>query len=306
MSRNADSAAARWGERERLRRARHELAIAASLADDGGDRGMRLCNLANTLDHSGRWIEAHDAYVRALGADPTNGNAAGNAAVLIGKVVGAGWDSEGHLCALHDRYVRLAQQNRPRTVKVAGEHAARLFDSLELLGSTEADEPPHDASDPYQVWIARHRLALVAALEGLGGSAGSSRWDTVTLRSVTTAIDVVDTPPIFEILNILKADFLVARRLAFDAIRIIDETGCWAQDDSDPGVYTETLNYAVYGEVSSKLVLAHRAALDVLDKTAVTVNEHLGVGDDPRRGYIPQVLVRGQGRHSAPCGVAAP
>jgi len=79
------------------------------------------------------------------------------------------------------------------------------------------------------------------------------------LGSAGRAVGGVDRP----------ADFLVARRLAFEAEEIIVETGGWAQHQSDPGMYADTLNYAVYGEVSSKLVLAHRAALDVLDKTAV-------------------------------------
>lgn len=273
----------RLADHERLRQARQELDVAASLTDDARERGMRLCNLANTLDHSGRWVEAYDAYARALQADPHNGNAAGNAAVLIEKVIGAGWDFEGHLCSLYDHYLRLAQANRAGTVDVAGEGAARRFDAMELLGSDEPLAAPRDEDDPYEAWVSKHRLALVAALEGIGFSEYAGRWDTITLRSVTETSDSHDPPTIFAILNVLKADYLVARRLAFEADQLIEETGCWAQHGEDPGVYTETLNYSVYGEVSSKLVLAHRAALDVLDKTAVAVNEHLQVGDDPRK-----------------------
>ncbi len=100
---------------------------------------------------------------------------------------------------------------------------------------------------------------------------------------MTTSVDSHRPPTIFGVLNVLKADYLVARRLAFEEDRLIEETGCWQQHSTDPGVYTDTLDYAVTGEVSSKLVLAHRAALDVLDKTAVAVNEHLRVGDDPKK-----------------------
>ncbi|GAB3429084.1 LA2681 family HEPN domain-containing protein [Flindersiella endophytica] len=274
-------ATARWADRERLRQARHGLDSAARVARTNEAAGMQLCNLANTYDHSGRWIEAYDAYVRALEADPTNGNAAGNAAILISRAIAAGWDFEGHLCLLYDRYVRLAHANRARTVAVAGEHAAQRFDALETLGGAAAETGSHAGSDPYRAWVVRHRLALVAALEGAGTSGG--RWDTLTLRSVTTPADVEDSPAIFSILNILKGDFLVARRLAFEAHQVIQDTDCWSQDDSDPGVYTDTLNHAVYGEVASRLVLAHRAALDMLDKTAVAVNEHLKVGDNPKR-----------------------
>ncbi|WP_298993287.1 LA2681 family HEPN domain-containing protein [uncultured Pseudokineococcus sp.] len=281
--RAAACAEVRLADRERLRQARQELSRAASLTQDARERGMRLCNLANTFDYSGRWVEAYDAYVGALDADPSNGNAAGNVAVLIERVISAGWDFEGHLCALYDHYLTLAQDNRAGTVSVAGEGAAARFDSMELLGSDEPLTAPFDEADPYQAWVSQHRLALVAALEGLGSDAHAGRWDTITLRTVTDSSSSHQAPAIFAILNVLKADYLVARRLAFEADQLIEETGCWSQQDEDPGVYTETLNYAVYGEVSSKLVLAHRAALDVLDKTAVAVNEHLQVGDDPTK-----------------------
>lgn len=274
----------RWEQRDRLVDARFELSAAAALSDSLAARSASLCNLANTFDHSGRWIEAYDAYVRALEADPTNGNAAGNAAVLIGQAVSNGWDFEGHLCSLHDRYLALAKEHRDRTVAVAGEAAARRFDDIELLGSDEPQQVGPDPQDPYQVWITENRLALVAALEGLGHSVSAGRWDTVTLRSVVVTSHSDRTPPIFDILNVLKADYLVARRLAFEAVTMLEDTaGGWEQHPCDPGVYAETLNYTVPGEASSKLVLAHRAALDVLDKTAVAVNEHLLVGDDPTK-----------------------
>lgn len=277
---------ARFTERERLRLARTNFRSATVLTDDGRERGMRLCNLANTLDHSGRWVEAYDAYVRALQGDPQNGNAAGNAALLISRVIGAGWDYEGHLCALYDKYLRQAKANRAVTVAVAGEQAAQRYDDLQLVGSDVPLTTPLAEDDPYRSWIARHRLALAAALEGLGSSDLDNRWDTIALNSVTTSKDATSPPAIFAILNVLKADFLVARRLAFEAEEIIDETGGWAQHQSDPGMYTDTLNYAVYGEVSSKLVLAHRAALDVLDKR-VCCTERWQVKMSPIRAADP-------------------
>ncbi|VXB44393.1 LA2681 family HEPN domain-containing protein [Aeromicrobium sp. 9AM] len=278
----AESVKARWEQRDRLRQIRSGFALAAELDEDGLTAGMALCNLANTLDHSGRWIEAYDAYVRALAADPTNGNAAGNAAVLIQRAISSGWDFEGHLCSLYDHYLALAKANRDRTVEVAGEHAAAKFDAMEPLGSDEPFRHDGQLDDDYQQWIVENRLALAASLEGLGTSTDEGRWDTATVRSVTTPVGQVDTPTIFSLINLLKADYLVARRLAFDAIQSIRLTGGWGQETHDSGVYADTLNYALYGTVSSSLVLAHRAALDMLDKTAVALNEHLELGDDPK------------------------
>lgn len=153
---------------------------------------------------------------------------------------------------------------------------------MEMLGSYEpVFEPPHN--DAYRDWVARHRLALIAALEGTGRQAGDRRWDAIGLTTVSDVSSSSIAPRIFSILNVLKGDFLVARRLAFEAEQVLDETGGWHLHDSDTGTYTDTLQYEVHGEAASKLVLAHRAALDVLDKTAVAVNDHLEVGDDPTK-----------------------
>lgn len=275
----------RIADKDRVRLARVELARAASLTSDKRYMGMQLCNLANTLDHSGRWVEAYDAYVRALDADPENGVAAGNAAVLIQRAIGNGWDFDGHLCSLYDHYLGRAKANRNVTVSVAGEHAASKYDAMELLGSEEpVFDPPHD--DAYRDWVARHRLALIAALEGTGRQAESGRWDSIGLASVADSSASSIAPRIFSILNVLKGDYLVARRLAFEAEQVLDETGGWRLHDSDTGTYTDTLQYEVHGEAGSRLVLAHRAALDVLDKTAVAVNDHLEVGDDPTKVWF--------------------
>jgi len=276
-------ARARWSQRVRLRQTRTDLTWAARLSADvdGQAVGMRLCNLGNALDNSGRWIEAYDAYVGALAADPTNGNAAGNAAVLVEHAIGAGWDFEGHLCSLYDHYLSRAKANRATTVRVAGEAAAARFDNMELLGSHEPLSVEPAVGDTYQEWVAEHRLALIAGLEGVGSAAAKGRWDSISLRQVIQPIDENGAPPILSILNVLKADFLVARRLGFEAQSALADTDGWSQHHTDPGVYVETLDYAVVGEVGAKLVLAHRAALDVLDKTAVALNEHLGLGDPP-------------------------
>ncbi len=235
------------------------------------------------LDHSGRWIEAYEAYTHALEADPTNGNAAGNAAVLIERAIQAGWDFEGHLCSLYDHYLTMAQANRDRTVEVAGEDAAARFDQMQLLGSHEALHEVGASDDEYQQWIIEHRLALTASLQGLGRSDHEGRWDTANIRQVTTPVDQENMPPIFALLNLLKGDFLVARQLAFDTIqRIAASADGWEQESSDPGVHSDTLDYSMYGTMSSSLVLAHRAAIDMLDKTAVAANEHFQVGDDPQ------------------------
>jgi hypothetical protein len=86
--------------------------------------------------------------------------------------------------------------------------------------------------------------------------------------------------------NILKADFAVARRLAFDAT---------VAAHPDEGFYVDTLDFAVYGGRASLLTLAQRAALDVLDRIAVLVNDYLDVGVPPHRVQFTSFWFEGDG-----------
>jgi hypothetical protein len=66
----------------------------------------------------------------------------------------------------------------------------------------------------------------------------------------------------------------LARRLAFEGMQV----PTW-----DTSVYADSLDYAIYGIAPAKLSLAQRAALDILDRVAVLVNEYLDVGLEPKR-----------------------
>ena len=278
--------------------------VGADLLAPPQTRGMALCNLGNLLDDSGRWVEAYTAYADALEADPTNGNAAGNIAELLRRRLGRQVDQRGHLAAVYDKYVAMAQSLRHRTVDIAGAAAADRWDALEPTGSQGHLRHDGDQLDPYQCWIVRHRLALVASVEGLGSD--SRQWDTASASCVVSSAGA-RVPGIFGALNVLKAEFLVARRLAFQGQRMHAESPT-RQHPGDPGLYTDTLDSSLYGEPPALLLLAHRSALDVLDKIAVTANEHFGSGlvparieysrywRDPRTGQIrPQLEPGGEG-----------
>lgn len=243
-------------------------------------RGMALCNLGNELDHSGRWVEAYQAYVDALAADPTNGNAAGNAAEMLRNRAARGRGLPGHYAALYDRYREQALKYRDRTVELAGEEVAKRWDALPPSGSQGHVSHEGDPLDSYQQWIKRHRLALTLAVEGLGSD--DLRWDSALIEGVTVPIEAPDPPRIFTSMNVLKAEYLVARRLAFDGETLLDESP-FAQHPSDSGTYSDTLDMALYGETPARLVLAQRATLDLLDKIAVAANDHFGTGVAPRR-----------------------
>lgn len=241
-------------------------------------RGTALCNLANILDDSGRWVEAYQTYRDALQADPTNGNASGNAAELLRRRIYSGRGALGHYAVVHDELADHAIEHRDRTVELAGEAVAQRWDDAPRFGGDGHREHAGDPSDDYQQWIAVHRFALATSIEGLGSD--GAQWDSASVRSLRTAS--VEMPPIFTSVNVLKAEFLVARRLAFIGERSLLATP-FGQAADDPGIYVDTLDMSVYGEASSSLVLAQRATLDLLDKVAVAANEHFAVGEKAER-----------------------
>lgn len=260
-----------------LRRGFFDVGYSSANSDT---RGRALCNLANELDHSGRWVEAYQAYVDALTADPTNGNAAGNAAEMLRRRIALGRGLAGHYAALYDLYREQALTHRARTVELAGEGVARRWDALPPSGSRGHASHDGDPLDSYQQWIKEHRLALTLAVEGLGSD--DAHWDSALVESITVGIGEPDPPKIFTSMNVLKAEYLVARRLAFDGETRLKESP-FSQHHSDSGTYSDTLDMALYGEAPAQLILAQRATLDLLDKIAVAANDHFNTRMAPRR-----------------------
>jgi tetratricopeptide (TPR) repeat protein len=269
----------RLRERETVRRTRTLNARAANSPElNGPARSTALCNLGNSLDESGRWVEAYQCYADALEADPNNGNAAGNAAELLRRRINGGHGLLGHYAAVYDFYLKKAKDLRQRTVAIAGEDTALRWDSLELTGSPGHISHEGDKLNDYQRWIKQHRLALTLAVEGLGSD--EPRWDSATLDSVTVRLGEPDPPPIFSSMNVLKAEFLTVRRLAFNGENMLLDS-LYQQHPADTGWYADTLDYSLYGEPPAMLILAQRASLDLLDKIAVAANEHFQTGLHP-------------------------
>lgn len=267
-------------QKERLRESRQLLQVAGrDPLGPSGSRAAALCNLANALDESGRWIEAYQLYRDALIEDPTNGNAAGNAAELLRRRLVRGQGLLGHYAAVYDSLLAQAKALRARTIEIAGKQTADRWDALKPSGSQGHLAHGGDPLDPYQEWIVHHRLALSLAVDGLGSD--SSRFDSAQADSVTVLPGAPDPPVIFTSLNVLKGEYLVARRLAFEGEQRLREAE-FGQHESDSGVYADTLDYSLYGEPAAMLVLAQRSTLDLLDKIAVAANDHFGVGLSPK------------------------
>ena len=112
--------------------------------------------------------------------------------------------------------------------------------------------------------------------ESVGSEPG--RWDHLAIRSISEPMDEEwRVPIIFGAWNVLKSDFLTARWLAHSAMN---------RDVPETGFYSDTLDYANYGSQSGALVLAQKAAVDVLDKIAVAATDYLRLPGNPQQVYF--------------------
>lgn len=252
--------------REMQREGRRALARAGSL-DNPADATQALTNLGNWLDSSGRWAEAFEIYQQAVAIDPTNGMAYGNAALLLLRRAHETPVHAAHLAGVAARYARLEREHRAQTLRYGGPSAADHFDRLVI-----SDLPVHpttDTPDAFQSWVASERLALSLTVEGL--PVGPA-WDEVGVERLHQSIadGGSEVPALFAIVNTLKHDYLLARRLTYECVR--------QPPGPDTSTYADTLDYAIYGGLPAQLTLAQRASLDLLDRVAVAANEYLKAG----------------------------
>jgi hypothetical protein len=265
-----------WLKTASLRRRARSLFGEAAKLTEGSDAELAsqmLTNLGNGLDSAHRWVEAYECYQKALTLCPSNGVAAGCAARVLQRVASLGLlGHEEHLMEGATRLAHRAKEHRHVVARFAGPGAVNSFEALSSEpGPLETVRLPDDAS-AYERFVAEQRLVLSPVLEGLGDDI--RRWDEVHIASLTEPIgaDAVP-PPLFAMFNVMKADYLVARELLFQGMQGVEE-----RPRSDTGRYMDTLDFAVYGISPSRLVLAQRAAIDLLDKIAVALNECLSIG----------------------------
>lgn len=236
-------------------------------------RTQAWTNLGNQFTASFRVGEAHDARLAALAIDPTNGVAAGAAARDLLWLYGLGGCSE------------LTRTEAAMLAKVANTHKDRIRD---LAGQTASDElsaladqfddPPTRLphTDPFMRWLERERLTLAPTVELIDPTLGKLDWLMLPRIMDRDAIsNGHQVPTLFAMFNVLKADFILARDLAWRAMK----------EDSWPstGRFNDTLDYATYGPHTSALVFAQRTALDLLDKVAVTANHYFELGHEPKK-----------------------
>src|SRR6185312_1409704 len=260
------------------RRGRAHLGQAAEAMgrDDRAMSSQVMTNLGNSLDAAYRWIEAFDAYQRARELYPDNGVASGCAAEMLLRVSRDGvLRHRPHLADVAQRLAHHAKENRETVFKFAGPGAVKRFDRLPGKAGGVARADLGKRPTEYERFVARHRLLLSPVVEGLGHD--KRRWDDAHIRGIRESASAGgQVPPLFAMFNIMKGDYLVARELLFAGLS--EGKG----RPRDTGLYFDTLDFAVYGATPSRLVLAQRTALDLLDKIAVALNDYFSVTNKPK------------------------
>ncbi len=263
-----------WSQPLSAKRREARILFAQTAASDEALRSQALTNEANLLRQSFRRLEAYDAFVAALQADPRNGVASSGIARVLLELVDHGLGPK-ILCGLANRYLGEAADAEDEIVKYAGEHALK---NIRALTSRSTAPPVAKQKTPsgYAGFVATHRLALSLSMELFDPS--KQFWDDLKFHSIIEPIvgTGAEIPAVFGMWNVLKADFIAARWLAYTATEEFQETGN----------YHDTLDYANYGTVQSMAVLAQRAAMDVLDKVAGFATEYLKLPGKPKQVYF--------------------
>ena len=238
-------------------------------------RAQALINLGNELDSGFRWVEAYDRWVRALATDPSNAVAALSTANMLLRRM----QRHRHSRVLHritGYYARLAEEGSQNIAAIAGRKAAEIARRLPTFRSSWRPRTLREIKDEYERFVATHRLGLVGTIEGL--DLRKRRWDDAYIEGISEKrFPTFRVPPVFAMINQLKADFCAARWIAFTSRVGTRRDASW---------YADTLDYAVYGVGPSLLILAQRAALDILDRVAVCANEYFGLGSKPTEIYF--------------------
>lgn len=244
--------------------------VAQDFGCDPALRTQAWTNLANQFSNSYRLSEAQDAWLAALKIDPENGVAASSAARNLMWIFEQGCSSN----LTRDEAMMLAKialRHQDRVMQYAGAQAAKQIAAFANELGDSAPRSPH--TDPFIAWVERERLTLAPAVELVDPALGKLDWLMLSGISERESGASGMPPPVFAMFNILKSDFILARDMVW---RVINDNP-WPTT----GRFADTLDYATYGPDASALILAHRSALALLDKVAVTANHYFELGQQP-------------------------
>lgn len=270
-----------------LRRARAETKFGELHAIE---RAQITTNLANSLNHLGRGIEAIRLYDETLKGTPGFAMALGNRGLarrdLAFQLTHRYHTLDCLTAALADLELALSDEARwdgpnVNARQAYAEAATDIKDRLQGMDTTPPDRLEDNfslgrtkAERRYRRW-ALNRHFFLNPLNVLG-TYSFAATDDLSLPDHRAPLE--EPPHYIAWFNQLKQEFAAARILLFEA----EEGG--AAHYADHGLaLVDTLDYSAFGFAVEKMRLAFRVAYGLLDKVAGFVNAYFKIGMDPDR-----------------------
>lgn len=272
---------------------RRTVAHAAFLEIAPIARAQALTNLGNALNHIGRFVEAIEAWDRALAVAPNLAMANGNQGLGLIYYAGGLYDS-GHrsllvLAARHSLEVAGAPDAlwESKGLEPARDHFAakaaeidRLFNIPAIAASFE----PHNHSlgrsrreQAYRRWCLANRLFL-NPLNDIGPIEIAAQ-DVMTLPTLVTPIEDGPGPPaVIRYFNVMKQEYASARFALFEGL-----SGKGVHFADRRVLLYNTLDYPAFGEGLERIKTAFRNAYALLDKVGFCLNVYLDLGHKERQ-----------------------
>lgn len=262
-----------------------------------------LTNLGNSLNHIGRFVEAIEAWDRALAIEPGMAMANGNRGLGLSHYASSIYDS-GHnlvlaVAAYHslsracasDAIIEspgleqaLASFNAHRRMIDDQLDVANLVASIDLDGFSLGRSKKERA---YRIWCLENRLFL-NPLNDIGPYPIAAR-DVMNLPSIVVGIEQGPGPPaVIRFFNVMKQEYAAARFALYEGLT------ARGVHFADRGVLLyNTLDYPSFGQGVERVKMAFRAAYALLDKTGFLLNAYLDLGHGERQVSFRNLWFKG-------------
>lgn len=251
-------------------------------------RNQSATNFGNALLETGRWVEALDVYQKARRIWPRNGvSALREMQCLMGfhnaaQSDPARYGTYSDLERLGQCIVELSsvvEDTYTEIGQLAGEQAVEQARHAVSQINTPGTIRKQHEKDSFFEFIESNSLAL--SLFCSSAQYENGKVDTAAFQHITDDDwQSTSVPEIFAMLNVMKADYALARQLFYEA-RFDDCTTIFRETVKSG----DTLDYSIYGVQVSAMCSAQRIAYDILDKIAVSLSGHLKLGQAKRKTF---------------------
>jgi tetratricopeptide (TPR) repeat protein len=236
-------------------------------------------NIGNVFLETGRWIEALDFFQKARSVWPKNGVSAFREMQCLMGFYNAARNDYGKfgtysdLDQLYQHIVELSKVVKNTYTEIgqlAGEKAViQAKHAVSQIKTQGVGDKPQRAN-PFFNFVENNALALSLFCSPKQYKTG--KIDTLTFQRVSGDWSSSSVPEIFAMLNVMKADYALARQLFYeskfdDCATIFHETGRFG----------DTLDYSIYGVQVSAMCSAQKIAYDILNKIAVALSDHFKI-----------------------------